>query len=308
MTLLQQEPRIGAQPDVARSRASALHVERRDIVFYNVSRQRVRIGVTVRNQGGTPSAPTIMKLQAAPLGVFLPWSDLETLVVPSIPAGGAIEVATEVAMPRTVPLGEFSDVPPRRLLTAIGAHDEGPRREDARRGDMLNSLASILGGAVGPRTPTGPLPADPLALLGRPNVHWAGNINVMLGTQAVERHAARSLRVYPGRTNLAIFVLGDRDDEYQFNLSGSGAAWDACLYDFTARSLMGDERSSNDGIPQSRWLKMNRPSLILFAVNPPAECQKGDIDVHVRQRSTAREAVVEFSLDPNASGPGCYAV
>jgi hypothetical protein len=43
-------------------------------------------------------------------------------------------------------------------------------------------------------------------------------------------------------------------------------------------------------------------------VEPPAGCAAGKLDVRVQQKSTGREAVVEFGFDPDAEGPGCYTV
>jgi len=45
-----------------------------------------------------------------------------------------------------------------------------------------------------------------------------------------------------------------------------------------------------------------------LALCPPADCDAGSVNVHVRQRSTNRDAIVEFSLDPRAAGAACYTV
>src|SRR5207247_993575 len=74
------------------------------------------------------------------------------------------------------------------------------------------------------------LPADLLDLVGRNNPHWAGNLNIFLGGRPVERHLAQALRVYPGRTNLAMFVVGSGNDAYAFQLKGTGADWDTALH------------------------------------------------------------------------------
>src|SRR5438132_12963314 len=70
-------------------------------------------------------------------------------------------------------------------------------------------------------------------LLGRSQPYWAGNINVFVGIHPVERHLARALRVYPGRTNLAMFLVGGpgRRDAYAFELVGLTPDWKAGLYD-----------------------------------------------------------------------------
>jgi hypothetical protein len=48
--------------------------------------------------------------------------------------------------------------------------------------------------------------------------------------------------------------------------------------------------------------------MLMLALQPPATAEAGQVEVHVRQRSTGRTAVVEFSLDARAAGPGCYVV
>ena len=40
----------------------------------------------------------------------------------------------------------------------------------------------------------------------------------------------------------------------------------------------------------------------------PPVVVRADVEVHVTQRSTRKTAVVEFSFDPRAVGPGCYVV
>jgi hypothetical protein len=48
--------------------------------------------------------------------------------------------------------------------------------------------------------------------------------------------------------------------------------------------------------------------MVALTVHPPKECSEDEAEVHVTQRSTGEVAIVEFSLDPNAAGPGCYTV
>jgi hypothetical protein len=139
----------------------------------------------------------------------------------------------------------------------------------------------------------------------RPNIHWAGNINVHIGRQAVERHLAQALRIYPGHTNLAAFFVGDRRDEYQFELAGSGAAWEAALFDCTDCQTFTGATAS---LPQGKWIRLESCRMVTLALCPPEYCDEGTVEVHVRQRSTSRDAVVEFSLDANAAGAGCYTV
>jgi hypothetical protein len=294
--------------------SAELFVQRTDIQFRNVTPGRVRISVNVANLGLVRSQPTPMVLQAAPLGAFVPWKELTSVLVPSIEPGESVEVATEVSTPPTRPLGEFSRVPPRKLLTAIASDDEPDPRLQQQPDPKLqqpivtswrNLLALLFGKKSNERSqPT--LPDDPMNLLARPNVHWAGNINVLIGLHAVERHLAQALRVYPGRTNLAVFFVGDRVDDYQFDFTGTGAAWEAALFDCTGLQSLVSHRAQP--IQPSKWTRLDGRHLILLALSPPANCAAGSVNIHVCQRSTNRDAIVEFSLDPTAAGAGCYTV
>ncbi len=302
-------PSSAARP-LADLLTAELVVERTDIQFGNVAPGRVRISVNVANVGLARSQPTTMRLQAAPLGAFVPWSDLTTLVVLSIGPGDSTGVATEVSAPPTRPLGEFSRVPPRKLLTAIGSEDE-PQSQARPQAQAANPWASLFALLFGkrPQTSSSPtLPADPFALLMRVNIHLAGNINVHIGRHAVERHLAQALRIYPGHTNLALFFVGHGRDEYQFDLTGSGAAWDAALFNCNHLTKFGVALHQSQPIPRSKWVRLDGRHMILLALSPPANCDAGSVHVHVRQRSTNRDAIVEFSLDPCAAGAGCYTV
>src|SRR5262245_8682132 len=293
-----------------------LVVERTDINFCNIAPGRVRISVNITNRGETRSQPTPMLLQAAPLGAFLLWTNLTALLVPSIEPGDSIEVVTEVSTPPTKPLGEFSRVPPQKLLTPIGSDDvPDPRlqQQSARQPQqqIVTAWRDFFGLLFGKKAneqsqPT--LPDDPHELLMRPNIHWAGNINVLIGQQAVERHLAQALRIYPGHTNLALFFVGHGRDEYQFDLTGTGAAWEAVLFNCNSLPNFAAARSLGQPIPRSKWIRLDGRQMILLALCPPANCAAGSVNIHVCQRSTNRDAIVEFSLDPNAAGAGCYAV
>ena len=119
---------------------------------------------------------------------------------------------------------------------------------------------------------------------------------------------AQALRVYPGRTNLAMFVVGSQPDEYKFELSGSGAVWEAALFDISCTSSLLKFNSEGDLITPAKWIPMEGRQLLMLAVCPPQESEQGNVDVHIRQRSSDKEAIVEFSLDARAAGAGCYAV
>jgi hypothetical protein len=286
-----------------------LTVCREEIVFYNVAPGRVRLSVNVANVGPLRSTPTVMRIQAAPLGAFVPWNDLTAIVVPSIGPAGSAEVTAEFSAPQTAP-GQFGSVPPDKLWTTVADDDEpepGPGQGSFPARTLVNLLQRALGRRPRQQRPL-ELPNDPMQVLSGPNPHWAGNINVLLGQQAVERHLAQALRIYPGRTNLAMFIVGDRSDRYQFDFQGSGAAWDPALFNFTARQVVADAANPKYSIPTGEWIAIGRCQMIMLAVRPPRDCDSGSLMVHVRQRSTHREAIVEFSMDPHAAGAGCYTV
>jgi hypothetical protein len=272
-----------------------LQVGRDDISFGNVRPGVVRIRLTVWNRGPRASQPTGAAIQAAPLGAFLPWQPLAEVLVPALGPGASIDVTTEVLQPPVRPIGSFANLPPRRLLTALLNPDERPA------GTASQLLSRIFAG----RRRLG-LPPDLFALLGRANPHWAGNLNVFIGGRPVERHLAQALRIYPGRTNLAMFVVGCGRDAYRLQAQGDGAAWTE-LFDATGRASLLDDDGSGP-ILQSEWIEVDRSGLMFLAMCPPEGCQEGNVEVHVTQRSTGQTAIVEFSLDAAAAGPGCYVV
>ena len=138
--------------------------------------------------------------------------------------------------------------------------------------------------------------------------HWAGNINVMVGKTDVERHLAQALRVYPGRLNMAWFVVGaGGSDAYAFRMHGLGTGWDAKLFDMTSRENLA-VTTGNAPVAEEEWIVTHGSRVMLLAMQVPPKCVAGTVEVHVTQRSTGGEAVVEFSLDPRAAGRGCYTV
>jgi len=98
------------------------------------------------------------------------------------------------------------------------------------------------------------LPPDLWALFGKEQPHWAGNINVFVGNRAVERHMAKALRIYSGRPNMAMFVVGGpgKLDAYAFDLVGLPSNWQAALYDMTsAKTLV--VGSSDEPVQKRQW-------------------------------------------------------
>lgn len=261
-----------------------LTVGREDIRFHTVRPGVLAIEITIRNSGAEWSSPSVAMLRSAPLGAFVPWRPLGVVRVPAIEPGGSAVVRHEARYRTPAALGGADKPPPGRVLTALGLDDR-----DADR-------------------PQSELPADPLSLFGRGGVHWAGNLNIFFPGKDVERHLAQALRIYPGRVNLAMFIVGDRGPgAYRFRLTGDGASWAARLVDMRSDDLVGVMTDKGGGIEPGVW---TRPAtgMLMLAIEPPPDATTGAVNVHVEQQSTGREAVVEFSLDAGAAGPGCYVV
>jgi hypothetical protein len=271
-------------------------VSRSDIDFSNGTKNLIAVEIRVANVSARPSAPTEMLLQAAPFGAFVPWQPLATLHVPALRPGQVMTVRHSARIVRPHPLGTPDRIPPRKLLTALGLADEPPQPAD--KGQPALSLPG-----------TRIMPADLMQLLMQETPHWVGNLNVLIGKQDVERHLARALRVLPGRVNLAWFMLGSsRRDAYAFHLSGVAADWEAKLFDMTSRKTLVLDVAQSPSLAPEQWIVGAGTRTMLLALRPPQACGTGNIEVHVTQRSTGRTAVVEFSLDPNAAGRGCYVV
>ena len=288
--------------------AADLHVERENILFGNVSPECVSIEITVRNPGEEPSQRTLALLSAAPLGAFVPWQPLGGLFdVPALDPGESHVVSFGALRPKIKPLGPPDRVPPWKLLTALGAQDD-PSRQPA---SPAQSLADWMGSwldATKRGTDPNTLPADPLELLGRSNPHWAGNLNIFLGKKSVERHLAQALRIYPGRANFALFMVGTGKDAYRFSLHCQHSDWETALYDITSSKSMIVDLGQPHAIKPREWIEIIHTHMMVLALCPPQRCTAGTIEVEVEQRSTQETAVVEFSLDPTAAGPGCYVV
>ena len=303
MTVIEERPQLNLHSKLE----AELRVEPGDISFQDVPGNKVRIQVTVHNDGLARSKPTSMRLESAPLGAFVEWQPLTVLSVPALESGESRKLSTEVARPRPAPLGAFDRVPPKKVLTAISSPGQPSRRTGSGLMAALNLLSRGKSGQrdVSNRTPLAP---DLWDLLGRGQQHWAGNINVFVGDRAVERHVAKALRVYPGRTNLAMFIVGSpgKRDAYAFELLGLNTDWKATLRDITSgKTLLADP--CEESIPESQWVESaGGPMMILLAVQPPNGCWAGKLEVHVTRRSCGTTGLVEFDLDPSAQGAGCY--
>jgi len=310
MIAMEKRPEL----DVCSVNETDLVVESTDISFQDLAGDSVWIRVRVHNHGSHPSRPTFMRLESAPLGAFVPWRPLTAVPVPELDPGETREISCEAARPRPATLGGFDRLPPSRLLIAINASpDESSPPPDARLAAIANLLrrpGTARPAGRGPAVIKGPsLPPDLMELVGQDQPHWAGNINVFIGSRSVERHLAKALRLYPGRSNLAMFLVGGagRPEAYAFDLAGLTRAWQAALYDVTnARTLV--VGAADRPIQQTQWVEGAGPLLIMLAVRPPDGCREGNVEVHVTRQSDQKTALVEFNLDPTAQGTGCYVV
>jgi len=325
-----------------------LVVPREGIRFRDVAPGLVRVWIDVVNQGPRRSKPAGMRIESAPLGAFVAWRPLrEDLVVAPIAPGGTGRVSLTVPRRDLPALGGVRGASARSLLTAAG-FDPGrfPSLRDPRRardlpgldgagGDrLLSELAEacfdlwhLVPSRNSCRMGRGRIPPElryrlaqvlfrhvPLSALAnfllfggfdldRPRPHWAGNLNVWIGGTPVERHRAPRLRIHAGRPNVATFFVGDGPDDYVFRLEGLSPRWECRL-----RSTTEDVTWATNVEGDPRWLSLTGRAMLSLVLHPPETCTAGEVVVHVTQRSTGREAAVEFDLDPEAPGPGCITV
>jgi hypothetical protein len=305
MIVMERNPEL----DIRSVQEADLVVDPTDISFQDLDAESVTIRVNVRNEGERRSKLTLMRLESAPLGAFVPWQPLAVLSVPPIEPGATRELSINVKRSHLTPLGNFDRIPPSKVIAAVSSPDEPSQPQSALEVwlNLLRQRDTGRSAATNFAATTGCLAPDLWELLGRGQPHWAGNINVFIGARAVERHLAQALRVYPGRPNLAMFMVGGlgKRDAYAFDLAGLPPDWEAALYDVTnARTLV--VGSSDAPIPERQWVETTGGLMIMMATHPPADCQEGNLEVHVTRQSCQKTAVVEFNLDPSAQGAGCY--
>jgi hypothetical protein len=228
-------------------------LERQDIVFFSPAPGRLCLELTLRNRDREASRPTIARVSAAPLGAFVPWEPLLNLNVPAIPAGGRLTLRAITA-------------PPFR----------------ARRPSPVRVPAFALHA----------LRATGLVDRQEREVHWAGNVDVFVHGRAVERHMAMSLHLSPGGVNVADFVVGDRDDDYSFDVTGDVTGWNVGLQ--ALHPAWGSLRKKK--IPLGSWVRFHSQQMLWLVAKPPRQSTGGRVSVHIRQRSTERDAVVEFGF------------
>ncbi len=294
--------------------AAQLRVRRQDIEFLDIVPGRVDIAITVTNAGSSPSRGDFALIQSATLGAFVAWQPLTIVDIPVLQPGESVVLRSSAVRATPKPLGTPDRLPPARLLTALGSDDDEPRSPEARgRARVSRALGLFrkfrpLRDKVlkdGNRPPQ--LPPSPFDLLNGQSTYWAGNLNVFIGGRSVERHRATALRILPEHTNVVMFVVGG-DDSYRFDLLGLDSNWEAALFNPMSAPSLSRGLSYGTLIDLGTWVPMHSNSLVFMALRPPANCREANVEVHVTQRSTQETAVVEFSFDARAAGPGCYVV
>src|SRR5215472_5826086 len=112
IAVFEKNPKVEI-PSACEAKEADLVVKPSDISFHDLPGGSVLIRVKIRNDGMLRSEPTIMGLESAPLGAFVPWRPLAELLVPALDPGEAIELSTEAAKFRPATLGSFDRVPPK---------------------------------------------------------------------------------------------------------------------------------------------------------------------------------------------------
>jgi len=244
--------------------------------------------VTVHNKGSAASRPQQLKLHAAPIGAHLSWKPLTQLRLPAVLPRRTLTVATEVyrAQPSEISM-------PLQVLRGA-AHM-------ARRLDRIPNLGLLWKQACNESVTTElwarSLPLDPFELLGRRSPNWAGGIRMRIGSETtMSRCRAEALRIAPGKQNMVLFSVGTQADEYSFDISGRAARW-------MPRLLVARE---NRVEPVKRSERLDPMTPLVLAFTPPADAQKGDLKIDVRRTSNDRTESIEFDLDTQAPGPGCF--
>ena len=252
--------------------AGEFRLQRTDIDFRYDRKGVIDIGFTLVNHGSRRSPAQRGLIEEAPFGAFVPWTPLTTFHVPPLRPGQSTRVHLRV--PRAAPAG---GEPPDASPTARG-----------RR--FFDAVSHFLRRWNAP---------DPIEDANVPR--FAGNLNIHIGSESVERHLSGPLRVRAGRLNYALFIVGDGTDSYRFDLRGEATYWDAWLCD----SIM--LHTCKGELEPGRWYPGAMREVFLV-LHPPAECRQGALEVLVEQRSTGRVAVVEFDLDPRSLEAACYTV
>lgn len=283
-------------------------LQRTDIKFWNLDAGRIRVGITLHNPSDQPTEATQICIATAPLGAFVPWRPLASLQIPVLAPGESREVATVAEYIRPQSLGQPSQVTPDALKTAVATAEHGGQSRQSLlefiRARLLSdrSLPPVRG------VESVFLARDPLHALEYGSVYWAGNLNVFIGRQSVERHRAAALRVYRECENRAVFFVGEGYDAYSFRIAGDVEDWEPELINLSSCPHLAVAREDADLIHEGEWCVTHDQLVVGLTMWPPATCRDGALVVDVTQHSTGKTVQVEFDLSPRAQGAGCYTV
>ena len=233
--------------------AGRIEWERTDIAWFDSTPEHLSLAISFRNPNREATMPAFARISAAPLGAFVPWQPLRVLPLPALPGGGTTVLRADVTAP-------FRGLQPRQRRLP------GVFRSYLRRlGFSLDVTPSCT--------------------------HWAGNIDVLVHDRAVERHMSMGLRLFPGAANVADFRVGDRADDYMFEVTGDILGWSVQLRSVSPLALF-----RGKPVPLGSWVRFPGQQVLCLVATPPPRCAGGHLDIHVRQRSTGRDAVVEFGF------------
>jgi hypothetical protein len=275
--------------DIASARAETalarefLTVERTGLRWADIDGDRILIAVDVHNRGERRSQPAEMSIAAAPFGAFVAWQPLSRILVPAIEPGDNARVSLAARRTPVAPV-------PIERATAEALIE---RERATTRGLAVLNLTS--------RMPS--LPVDIFAFMRCGSVHWVGNLDVFVRGAHVERHRAQELRIQPGRRNVTYFAVGSRPDAYRFEIEAP-RNWAAAMQLVPLRAVLAD-RSSAQPIHPGQWFELERQTYVVLTLDPHDDDTPAAVGVRVHERSSAREALVEFEFDPAAKGPGC---
>jgi len=154
------------------------------------------------------------------------------------------------------------------------------------------------------------LPEDTLRMLHPARTSWAGNFDVLIdAVKLTERHEATCLPLVPGRSNFAVFEVGDRRDEYRFSFRGPGQDWSPRLTSGpqeAMRAILDEQVEPGPVLPPHQWLGSRPGGAVTLSFEPPADARVGLLAVVVEQRSTGREAMVEFAFGTDRIPRGSF--
>ena len=305
------------RPERARG-AALLDVRREDIRFGDLGPGLVWLEVEVHNRGGSASVPTPMQVRVAPFGAFVASEPLEVLAVPSISPGtsmtlrAAYRVRPDGGLAKRGglwPSARWGDVSRHRDLAWDRPQAEtfGPNWSrdlalDPSRGRGHDTAEEGAGadlilratarnralGAVVKRL------RELVKVAPEASLSWAGNFDVHIGSTEAERHIMRAIRLTPGKSNVAMFVVGERPEDFVFDLQGEATAWDAALLRDGSELSLGSPHTLPGGAP------------VFLRVTPPAGTTEGLLAVGVTRQATGKRALVEFGFGTGTIPPGCF--